>query len=108
MTTFLPSDWIERASGYMASVLLLAKCMGTMLGLRVIAIAGNVAFIFYAATTAIRPVLIFHSILLLVNIVRLVQIELARRTDAGLLDKSVTRRSGTRTPGTRSASRALA
>jgi hypothetical protein len=108
MTTFLPSDWIQRASCYMASALLLAKCMGTMIGVRVTAIASNVAFILYAATTAIRPVLIFHSILLLVNVVRLVQIEHARRTDRELLDKPVTRRSGTRTPGRRSASRSLA
>jgi hypothetical protein len=83
MTTFLLSGSIEHASGYVASALVLATfCMGTMLGLRMTAIASNVAIIFYAATTDIRPVLILHSILLPVNVVRLVQIELAHRTEA--------------------------
>ena len=107
MTEALLSDWIKQASGYVASALVLTTfCMGTMFRLRITAITSNVAFIFYAAAADTRPVLILHSILLPVNIVRLVQTGLACRTAGQLLNESVTGRSGA--PDTRSASRAPA
>ena len=50
MAETLLSDWIKHASGYLASALVLATfCMGTMIRLRITAIASNVAFTFYAA-----------------------------------------------------------
>ena len=62
--------------GYVASALVLATfSMRSMRRLRVIAIASNVAFIAYAAVGRMLPILILHSVLLPMNIVRLVQID---------------------------------
>ena len=65
--------------GYLASALVLATfCMKSIRPLRLMAIISNVAFISYAVSTDMRPILLLHSILLPVNIVRLTQIELER------------------------------
>ena len=80
--------WIVSASGYLASALVLTTfCMGSMRPLRLTAVASNLAFIFYAAVADIPPVLILHSILLPVNIFRLVQIQRAIVTARRLLDE---------------------
>lgn len=89
--------WIISGSGYLASALVLTTfCMGSMRPLRLIAVASNLAFIFYAAVSDIPPVLILHSILLPVNIFRLVQIQRAIVTARRLLDEpdSVTSHAG--------------
>jgi hypothetical protein len=45
-----------------------------MRSLRVTAIASNMAFIAYAAYGHLQPILILHSVLLPLNIIRLMQI----------------------------------
>jgi hypothetical protein len=68
--------------GYLASTLVLTTfSMKSMRGLRISAIASNIAFITYALMAGLLPILILHSILLPLNIVRLVQIELALVVD---------------------------
>ena len=67
--------WGDDIIGYIASALVLATfSMKSMRTLRSTAIASNVAFISYAVAADMRPILILHSILLPVNVVRLVQI----------------------------------
>ena len=67
--------------GYLASLLVLATfCMHSMLSLRVLAIASNLAFIGYAALAGIHPVLVLHALLLPMNAWRLV--EIVHRRDA--------------------------
>ena len=62
--------------GYVASALVLATfSMGSMRSLRVTAIASNLAFIAYAAYGHMPPILVLHSILLPMNIIRLIQID---------------------------------
>lgn len=51
----------------------LAFCMKTMLSLRLIAIASNIAFILYALPGHLMPILILHGSLLPLNLARLVQ-----------------------------------
>ena len=62
--------------GYIASGLVLATfSMRSMRSLRLTAIASNMAFIAYAAYGHLQPILILHSILLPLNIIRLIQID---------------------------------
>lgn len=71
--------WGSDAMGYQASVLvLLTFCMKSIRSLRFTAIISNIAFIAYAMSTDMRPILILHSILLPVNVIRLAQIEIER------------------------------
>lgn len=61
--------------GYIASVLVFATFyMRTMLPLRIVALASNLAFITYAAIDGLTPILILHSALLPLNLLRLMQI----------------------------------
>jgi hypothetical protein len=61
--------------GYIASVLVFATFyMRTMLPLRLVAVASNLAFITYAAIDGLTPILILHSALLPLNLLRLMQI----------------------------------
>lgn len=67
-------DWVEVA-GYVASGLVFCTfCMKTMIPLRVVAIASNVAFVVFGAFAAVYPVLILHAVLLPLNVYRLVEI----------------------------------
>ena len=60
--------------GYAASLLVLgAFCMRDMVGLRLLALASNAAFIGYAALASIHPVLLLHLALLPMNAWRLWQ-----------------------------------
>jgi CRP/FNR family cyclic AMP-dependent transcriptional regulator len=62
--------------GYLASALVFATFyVRTMMPLRILAIASNVAFITYAASEALIPVLVLHSVLLPVNLARLYEIK---------------------------------
>ena len=62
--------------GYIASGLVLAAfSMRSMRSLRLTAIASNLAFIAYGAYGHLQPILILHSILLPLNIIRLIQID---------------------------------
>ena len=59
---------LSEVSGYVAAGLVLATfTMRTMIPLRLLGIASNVAFIVYGATAEIVPVLILHAILLPLN-----------------------------------------
>jgi CRP/FNR family cyclic AMP-dependent transcriptional regulator len=60
--------------GYVASAAVLATfCMSTMIPLRVVGLVSNVLFIAYGYADQLYPVLILHSILLPVNVLRLRQ-----------------------------------
>ena len=66
--------WVEVA-GYVASLLVFATFyMKTMIPLRITAISSNIAFIVYAFYGGLHPILILHSVLLPLNLVRTVQI----------------------------------
>ncbi|HSB19942.1 MAG TPA: cyclic nucleotide-binding domain-containing protein [Anaeromyxobacteraceae bacterium] len=67
-------SWFE-AAGYLASVLVFSTFyMKTMVPLRCVAIASNVAFIVYGLFGGLHPVLALHLLLLPLNVVRLVQV----------------------------------
>jgi hypothetical protein len=67
------------ALGYLACALVLATfCMRSIVALRVLAIASNLAFIGYAALAGIHPVLLLHALLLPMNLWRLAEIALDR------------------------------
>jgi hypothetical protein len=64
-------NWID-ALGYVASIAVLATfMMGTMISLRLVAIASNLLFIMYGHVAHIAPVLLLHVALLPINIFRL-------------------------------------
>ncbi len=70
--------------GYLASILVFAAFyMRTMLPLRAIAIASNVAFLLYGGLLHLWPVAALHALLLPLNIIRLMQ---ARRLLADVAD----------------------
>lgn len=63
------------ALGYLAaSLVFLTFLMKTMVTLRIIAIASNVAFILYAMSAGLTPILVLHGLLLPLNLVRLWQL----------------------------------
>jgi CRP/FNR family transcriptional regulator, cyclic AMP receptor protein len=58
--------------GYIASALVFATFyMRTMVPLRVVAIASNVAFIIYATIDGLTPIFLLHVALLPLNVLRL-------------------------------------
>ena len=62
--------------GYVASALVFATFyVRTMMPLRMLAIASNIAFITYSASEGLTPVLVLHSVLLPVNLARLYEIK---------------------------------
>lgn len=64
------------ALGYLAAAcVFLTFCMRTMLPLRLVAIASNIAFISYAIAASLAPILILHGALLPLNILRLIQMQ---------------------------------
>lgn len=82
----LLSHWSKDAPGYIASgFVLVTFCMTSMRWLRMVAIASNVAFIYYALEAYLYPVLVLHSVLLPINITRLAQIQIARISGKRLL-----------------------
>lgn len=61
--------------GYVASALVLATfSMQSMFKLRCAAIASNIAFIVYAGSAGLHPILVLHCLLLPLNIIRLAQL----------------------------------
>jgi hypothetical protein len=63
-------DWL----GWLAAGLVLATfCMRGMAALRLTAIASNLAFMAYGASSGIAPVLTLHALLLPLNLLRLCQ-----------------------------------
>lgn len=62
------------AVGYLASSLVLTTfCMRSMPVLRTVAIASNLAFIAYGYLGGLMPILVLHTLLLPVNIGRLIE-----------------------------------
>ncbi len=71
----LPLGWEKNVCGYLASSLVLCTFSVTSMRLlRCLGIASNVSFICYATIAGMRPILILHSLLLPMNIYRLVQV----------------------------------
>jgi hypothetical protein len=65
--------------GYLAAALVLATfSMKSLRSLRLTAVLSNLAFIAYASSTDLRPILILHCTLLPVNIIRLAPTEFER------------------------------
>lgn len=63
------------AVGYFACLLVLATfSMRSMKWLRMVAMTSNIAFIVYALTAKLWPILVLHSILLPMNLIRLLQL----------------------------------
>lgn len=61
--------------GYTASGLVLAACtMRTMLPLRLLNIASNIAFIVYGFVAGLPPILLLHATLLPLNIYRVAEL----------------------------------
>ncbi len=66
---------VGQALGYVASALVLTTFyMSTMGHLRMVAIASNVAFVVYGAVMGLTPILVLHSVLLPLNVLRLWQL----------------------------------
>ena len=67
--------WIELA-GYLASILVAASFyMKTIIPLRLFAITSNVTFIIYGVGAGLYPVIILHTFLFPLNIIRLLQMK---------------------------------
>ncbi|MFN0304247.1 MAG: hypothetical protein ACKVQU_28265 [Burkholderiales bacterium] len=68
--------------GYIAASLVLATfCMRSIRTLRFVAIASNLAFIVYGYFGDLIPILVLHAVLLPMNIVRLLELGLAKRIE---------------------------
>jgi len=62
------------ATGYLAAgIVFLTFCMKRMTALRITAVTSNIAFILYALTADLMPILILHGFLLPLNLWRLAQ-----------------------------------
>src|SRR6478672_6249372 len=71
--------WVE-GIGYLASLLVFCTFyMKTMIPLRCVAIASNVAFMSFGIAGRVYPVLVLHAVLLPLNCVRLRQMQLLIR-----------------------------
>ena len=58
--------------GYFAASLVLATfCAKSMMSLRMLAIASNIAFIAYASAAHLWPILVLHALMLPLNLLRL-------------------------------------
>lgn len=75
------SEIVSEVAGYVASTLVFsALYMRTMIPLRILAIASNIAFLTYAGPLRLWPIIILHGLLLPLNILRLMQIQRMLRT----------------------------
>jgi membrane-associated protease RseP (regulator of RpoE activity) len=73
-------DDLCQCTGYLASILVLATfAMKDMRLLRITAILSNIAFITYAALHWLPPIISLHLLLLPINLLRLMEINRARR-----------------------------
>jgi len=71
------------ALGYLAASLVLATfCAKSMVTLRLLAIASNAAFITYSLAAGLHPIVVLHSVMLPLNLLRLRQV-LQSSPDAG-------------------------
>ncbi len=65
--------WQEQLGFAAAAMVLLTFYVQSMITLRSVAIASNVLFIAYGLSSALLPIVVLHSLLLPLNIVRLAQ-----------------------------------
>jgi len=71
--------WVT-ALGYLASFLVFSTfCMKTMIPLRIVAIASNLAFMAFGLLDDVLPVFFLHAVLLPLNVLRLHQIRILIR-----------------------------
>ena len=71
----VPMNWVE-LTGYVASLLVFCTFyMKTMIPLRAVAMASNVAFMTYGLAGGIYPVFVLHVILLPLNCLRLYEVQ---------------------------------
>ncbi len=83
MTKLLRDAVFQNCLGLLAGVLVLCTfAMTSMRRLRATAIASNLAFLSYALTLGLWPIIVLHGLLLPLNVVRLAQIERNRRRAA--------------------------
>jgi hypothetical protein len=74
-------SWIDYV-GFLAALTVLATfCMDTILPLRGLAIASNILFIVYGTAAQLYPVLLLHTVLLPINISKIVQLVRKNRFD---------------------------
>jgi CRP/FNR family cyclic AMP-dependent transcriptional regulator len=71
--------WVDLAGYIASSLVFLTFYMRGMIPLRLIALCSNVAFLVYACTLHLLPIVILHGALIPVNICRLMA---ARRSDS--------------------------
>jgi CRP/FNR family cyclic AMP-dependent transcriptional regulator len=83
------TDCMQDVLGYLASALVLRTfTVRSMRLLRWFGIASNLSFIAYAVIAGIPPILALHSLLLPMNIYRLIEIERSQR-HSRLLDRTI-------------------
>ncbi|MEM8914714.1 MAG: hypothetical protein AAGC83_02695 [Pseudomonadota bacterium] len=73
-------DFIDLSGVLASGLVLLTFCMRSMMYLRAIGILSNIAFICYATSLALFPILILHSILMIINVTELYRL-LARNSE---------------------------
>lgn len=66
---------LVECTGYLASILVFATfCTRDILTLRLLAVGSNAAFITYAATSHLMPILALHALLLPLNLYRICEL----------------------------------
>ncbi|KTC97410.1 hypothetical protein Lgee_1731 [Legionella geestiana] len=71
---------LVECTGYLASILVFATfCTRDILTLRLLAVGSNAAFITYAATSHLMPILALHALLLPLNLYRICELRQARK-----------------------------
>jgi hypothetical protein len=68
------SSWIDMVGYLAAFTVLMTFCMDTILPLRGLAIASNVLFILYGIAGHLYPVLVLHTVLLPINILKIARL----------------------------------
>ena len=84
-----PLNWVQLV-GYLASLLVFSTFyMKTMIPLRCVAIASNVAFLTYGFFAGLYPVFLLHTVLLPLNVFRLHQMRRLRERVRQSLDRDL-------------------
>lgn len=82
------AGWVQIAGYFASGLVFLTFCMSTLIPLRLIAIASNIAFIIYALLGDLIPILMLHGALLPLNILRTIQqFIMFRRVRAAFRDR---------------------
>jgi CRP/FNR family cyclic AMP-dependent transcriptional regulator len=82
------AGWVQIAGYFASGLVFLTFCMSTLIPLRLIAIASNIAFIVYALLGNLVPILLLHGALLPLNVLRTIQqLIMFRRVRAAFRDR---------------------